>query len=94
MSRNKKLSYDEYWSNDELLKSNIFEVMSRDRFLYLLKILHFNSNEVTADTDKLCKIREICDILRQSFQNAFYPFENLCIDEIPCFEQYHAQYHY
>ncbi|CAK9809208.1 PiggyBac transposable element-derived protein 4 [Anthophora quadrimaculata] len=82
MSRNKKLTCSEYWSNDILLKSNIFgEVMSRDRFLYLLKILHFNTNNVTADTDKLYKIREICDKLRQSFQQAFYPFENLCIDE-------------
>lgn len=48
MSRNKKLSYCEYWSN-KLLKSKVFgEIMSRDRFLYLLKILHFNTNNVTA----------------------------------------------
>jgi len=82
MSRNKKLKYSEYWSNDKLLRCNIFgEVMSRDRFLYLLKILHFNTNIVTADVDKLYKIREICDKLRQRFQEAFYPFQNLCIDE-------------
>ncbi|KAL2731776.1 LOW QUALITY PROTEIN: piggyBac transposable element-derived protein 4-like [Vespula squamosa] len=82
MSRNKKLTYSEYWSKDILLKSNIFgEVMSRNRFLYFLKILHFNTNNVTADTNKLYKIREICDKLRQSFQQAFHPFENLCIDE-------------
>lgn len=36
MPRNKKLSYREYWPNDELLKSKIFgELISRDRFLYL-----------------------------------------------------------
>ncbi|XP_046142326.1 piggyBac transposable element-derived protein 4-like [Osmia bicornis bicornis] len=82
MSRNKKLKYSEYWSNDKLLRSNIFgEVMSRDRFLYLLKILHFNTNIVTADVDKLYKIRESCDKLRQRFQEAFYPFQILCIDE-------------
>lgn len=79
MSRNKKLSYCEYWSNDELLKSKNFGEMSRDRFLYLLKILHFNTNNVTSDSDKLYKIREICDMLRQSFQKVFYSFENLCI---------------
>ena len=39
------------------------------------------NNNVTADNDKLHKIREICDMLRQSFQKVFYPFENLCIDE-------------
>ncbi|EFN85041.1 PiggyBac transposable element-derived protein 4, partial [Harpegnathos saltator] len=82
MSRNKKLSYSEYWSNDELLKSKIFgQVMTRDRFLYLLKILHFNTNKVTADTDKLYKIQEICDMLRQSLRKVFYPFEYLCIDD-------------
>jgi len=40
MSRNKKLSHSEYWANDELLRTRIFgEIMSRDQFLYLLKIL-------------------------------------------------------
>lgn len=34
---------------------------------------------MTADVDKLYKIREICDKLRR-FQEAFYPFQNLCID--------------
>ena len=83
MSQNRKLSYSEYWSNDKLLRSNIFaEVMSRDRFLYLLKILHFNTNNMTADVDKLYKIREICDKLRQRFQETFYllllPNRGLC----------------
>lgn len=60
MSRNKKLSHSEYWANDELLRSRIFgEIMSRDRFLYLLKILHFNTNDTQANVDRLYKIREI-----------------------------------
>lgn len=82
MSRNKKLSHFEYWSNDKLLRNRIFgEIMSRDRFLYLLKILHFNTNDVQANGDRLYKIREICDMLRGSFQNALYPFQHLCVDE-------------
>lgn len=36
MSRNKKLKYSEYWSNDKLLRSNIFgEMMSRDRSVFI-----------------------------------------------------------
>ncbi|KAL2729369.1 piggyBac transposable element-derived protein 4 isoform X1 [Vespula maculifrons] len=68
---------------DVSLKSNaqLQEVMNRDRFL-CLKILHFNINKVTIDSDKLYKIWEICNMLRQRFQKVFYPFENLCIDEI------------
>ena len=82
MSRNKKLSHSEYWANDELLRSKIFgEIMSRDRFLHLLKILHFNTNDMQANVDRLYKIREICDMLRESFKNALYPFQDLCIDE-------------
>lgn len=82
MTRNKKLSHSEYWANDKLLRTKIFdEIMSRDRFLYLLKILHFNSNDIQANDDRLYKIREICDMLRISFRNALYPFQDLCIDE-------------
>ena len=82
MSRNKKLSHYEYWSHDELLRSNIFgQIMSRDRFLYLLKMLHFNTNDMNVDSDRIYKIREICDMLRQSFRDTFYPFQDLCIDE-------------
>ncbi|KAF7381596.1 hypothetical protein HZH66_013990 [Vespula vulgaris] len=62
-------------------RTKFLEVMSRDRFLYLLKILHFNTNKVIANTDKLYKIREICDMFRKSFRKIFYPFENLYIDE-------------
>lgn len=40
MSRNKKLSIDEYWSKNELLRSDIFcKIMSRDRYKQLLKTL-------------------------------------------------------
>lgn len=68
MPRNKKFSCCEYRSNDELFKSKIFgEIMNTDRFVYLLKMLHFNTNNVIADGDKLYKIWQICDMLRQSF---------------------------
>lgn len=50
-------------------------------FYICLKILCFNINKVTADSDKLYKIQETCDMLRQSFQKIFHFLENLRIDE-------------
>ncbi|XP_033347678.1 piggyBac transposable element-derived protein 4-like [Bombus vosnesenskii] len=45
MPRSKKLSLREYWSTDQLLKSNIFrKIMARDRYMVLLQMLHFNDN--------------------------------------------------
>jgi len=36
---------------------------------------------MTANADRLYKIRKIYNMLRQSFKNAFYSFQDLCIDE-------------
>ena len=45
MSSTKKLRLNEYWSRDKLLKTDIFsEIMRRDRYLILLKMLHFVDN--------------------------------------------------
>jgi hypothetical protein len=45
MSRIKKLSLKECWSNDEFLKTPIIhKIMLRDRFMVLLQMLYFNDN--------------------------------------------------
>jgi len=81
MTRNKKLSLAEYWSRDKLLRSDIFgEIMSRDRYLLLLQMLHF-SDDHAYSSDRLRKIRKMIDELRRSFGNSFYPYRILCIDE-------------
>jgi len=81
MPRSKKLSLREYWSTDELLKSNIFrKIMARDRYMVLLQMLHFNDNN-TASDDPLAKIRPVIDKLKASFLQSFAPYKNLCIDE-------------
>ncbi|RLU25290.1 hypothetical protein DMN91_003383 [Ooceraea biroi] len=81
MSRVKKLHYSEYWTKDKFLRTDIFgRIMSRDRYVFLLRILYF-SEITTANSDRLVKIREFCSKLRLSFQNYFSPFRNLCIDE-------------
>ncbi|CAK9834553.1 PiggyBac transposable element-derived protein 4 [Anthophora retusa] len=81
MTRNKKLSLLEYWSKDKLLRSEIFgEIMTRDRYLKLLQMLHF-THTVDPTNDRLHKIRNVIDILRTKFSQAFQPYERLCIDE-------------
>lgn len=81
MTRNKRLSLAEHWSRDKLLRSDIFgEVISRDRYLLLLQMLHFSDDHVS-NSDRLHKIHKIIDELRGTFCKFFYPYCNLCIDE-------------
>nr|XP_046473271.1 piggyBac transposable element-derived protein 4-like [Neodiprion pinetum] len=81
MSRNKKLALREYWSKDKLLKSDIFsEIMCRDRYLVLLKMLHFSDDNQNS-CDRLQKISSVSSRLQKSFKDLFYPFQNLCIHE-------------
>ena len=81
MPRMKKLSSKDYWSNDEFLKTPIFhKIMSRDRFMVLLQMLHFNDNHFESE-DPLIKLKPIIDSLKNSFAKAFYPYKELCIDE-------------
>ncbi|XP_023290186.1 piggyBac transposable element-derived protein 4 [Orussus abietinus] len=82
MSRMKKLSIKEYWSTNEVLRTDIFNKhMSRDRYLVLLKMLCFGDKESESSEDRLTKIRQPFDKLRETFQKSFCPFRNLCIDE-------------
>lgn len=81
MPRSKKLTLNEYWSMDELLKSDIFrKLMARDRYMVLLQMLHFNDNN-TASDDPLVKIQPVIDKLKVSFSQSFAPYKYLCIDE-------------
>ncbi|KAG8238845.1 hypothetical protein J437_LFUL018294, partial [Ladona fulva] len=82
MPRTKKLSLNDYWSRDVLIRTPIFgELMSRDRYLMILRMLHFSNNNVPSDGDRLHKIRPVVDPLRRAFKNTLVPFQNLCIDE-------------
>lgn len=45
MARNKKLQICEYWSTNDLLRQDIFgKCMSRDRYLLILRCIHFCDN--------------------------------------------------
>lgn len=63
-----------YWSTDELYGSSIIKkTMTRDRFLLLLKFMHFSNNEdPEASSDRLHKIQHFLDL-----------FNNNCREHIP-----------
>lgn len=82
ISRVRKLSIDEYWSTDELLRTENFpRIMKKDRYISLLQMLYFHDNSETTNQNALIKIRSIIDRLRNSFSQLFYPYQHLCIDE-------------
>jgi hypothetical protein len=58
MARNRRYSLKEYWSNDVLLNSRIVSAtMARDRFISILRMLHFSNTET--EGDRLHMVRDI-----------------------------------
>ena len=75
-----------YWSTDTLLSTPIFsQLMGRDRFLLLLRFLHFadnrNHNPNDPDRDRLYKVREVTDMIRRRCSSVYYPGKKLSVDE-------------
>ncbi|PNF22859.1 hypothetical protein B7P43_G16576, partial [Cryptotermes secundus] len=78
----------DYWPNLKQFATPFYsETMKRDRFLHILRFLHFahNSTEIdrNADSyDRLWKIQIIFDTLNDALQKYYNPSEHLAIDEI------------
>lgn len=82
MPQVKKSKINDYWSTDIFLSTPIFsQIMSRDRYLILLKMLHFSDNNNVDKEDSLFKLRMIIDHLKSTYKRLLYPFRNVCIDE-------------
>lgn len=76
-----KNNLKKYWSNNKIIETPFFKTLfSQDRFFLLFRALHFVDNDLPA-TNKLNKIKNLLDGVREIFKKTFYPFENLCIDE-------------
>ncbi|XP_035214639.1 piggyBac transposable element-derived protein 4-like [Stegodyphus dumicola] len=76
MSRMKNMSFVEFWSKDSLLSTSVFgEVMAKDRYLLLLRMLHFCDNSQPRSEDRFFKIRYIVQRLQEDFRSAFHPFQ-------------------
>lgn len=78
----KKHRIKEYWSKDEMIQTDFFsKYMTRDRFMQLLRYVHFADNTNPLQNEKVWKIRYVVDNLTTKFSTYFYPFQKLVIDE-------------
>lgn len=79
----KKLSLNDYWSEEWHRQTPAFaQIMSRDRYLLLMRLLHFADNNLPPiQGDSLSKIRIIVDHLKNTFRESFISYHNVCIDE-------------
>ena len=62
-----------FWSKDTLMSTPVFgQLTSRDRFLLLLKFLHFadnrNYNLCDPDCDKLYKVKEVANMIKNNVE--------------------------
>ncbi|GFW87231.1 piggyBac transposable element-derived protein 4 [Trichonephila clavipes] len=82
----KKPEQEHYWSKRQTLTTPIFaKAIGRNRFLLLLKFLHFTNNE-ELDKDrhpwpKLNKIYELMEHLQRKFRKVYIPRKTLSLDE-------------
>lgn len=82
MSAVKKSKIQEYWSTDPLIETPIFKkIMPRDRFIEILRALHFNDNEKQVPGDRLFKIKPVMELLKERFSFFINAYKNLAIDE-------------
>jgi hypothetical protein len=54
----------DYWSSEKLFRSGIGDIMSRKRFIMILKFLHIANNR-EANSDSYYKVRFYVDYLQQ-----------------------------
>ncbi|GBN56111.1 PiggyBac transposable element-derived protein 4 [Araneus ventricosus] len=75
----KKPSLKMYFITNEVFATPFFNrVMHRNRFLHILKCLHFTSD---ANAKKLQKLGLIVENLKNKFTSTYISKENICIDE-------------
>ena len=76
-----------YWSTlDQLYAPLCGTVTKRDRYLHIVRYLHFTDNRNEPDRkdenfDGLWKIRDLFEILSATFSKFYNPSENLAVDE-------------
>nr|XP_033342845.1 piggyBac transposable element-derived protein 4-like [Megalopta genalis] len=71
-----------YWSKKEMYgNARIKKAMKRDRFMSILKYLHFTDNTTDRIEDRLYKVRDIVDKIVRTSRNTVKPGKNIVIDE-------------
>ena len=84
-----KSRFPMYWFTDSILATPIFnQVMRRDRFLLLVRFFHFAENTrynpADPDRDKLYKIREVINMIKDRCGKVYSPGKSLSHGWEPC----------
>ena len=78
----------DYWSRADNFHTTFYgNAMPWDRYLHILRFLHFTDNKKVRDTkdensDRFWKIRNLFDILNDKFSKFYNPSEHLAVDEV------------
>jgi hypothetical protein len=78
----------DYWTRAEHFHTTFYtNAMKRDRFLHTLHFLHFTDNKNEPDltdvnSDRIRKMRNLFDILKENFSKFYNPSEHLAVDEV------------
>lgn len=82
MAHVKKHDLKEYWSRNVIIQTPIFgKYMSRDRYRFIYKYLHFTTSMGPVPNDRLYKFRHIMSLVQERFTKFFKPYQKLVIDE-------------
>ncbi|KAG5883488.1 hypothetical protein JTB14_013132 [Gonioctena quinquepunctata] len=81
MGMNCRPAIASYWSTDVLYKNQVSQVLSRNRFEMLLRMIHSSDRENETNNDRLYKIRPVLDMLNNSFQQTYTMRQEMVIDE-------------
>lgn len=72
---------NDYWKTDPLFDLSIFrKTMTRDRFLLILRCIHFSDNKRQSD-DRLKKVNILLDWFNNQMLRLYYPGKDLSLDE-------------
>lgn len=72
----------EYWTQDPMFKNTFASnVMSRNRFEVLMRMVHFADNDICIQGDRLHKVNNLVKLLLKNYQSLYVPKEFVCVDE-------------